>query len=107
MHLCALCFFPQEVLAVDYRSGRWKALRAHVLRRDKHLCRENKRYGRYVGATTVHHVWPADRYPEYAWCEWNLIALSSEAHNAMHDRDTRELTELGEYWRRKITPPSP
>ena len=57
-----------------------------------------------VEATTAHHVWPVEHYPEYQWCEWNLIALSSEEHNAMHDRDTRELTEKGEYWRLKITP---
>ena len=61
-----------------------------------------------VEATTAHHVWPVEQYPEYQWCEWNLIALSNEEHNAMHDRDTGELTEKGEYWRRKITPhPSP
>lgn len=89
---------------MDYKSARWKALRLRILKRDKHLCRESRRYGRRVEATTVHHVWPADRYPEYAWCEWNLISLSSKEHNAMHDRNTGDLTELGEYWRRRITP---
>ena len=57
-----------------------------------------------VEATTAHHVWPVEQYPEYQWCEWNLIALSNEEHNAMHDRETGELTDKGEYWRRKITP---
>lgn len=89
---------------MDYKSARWKKLRAKILRRDGYLCRENKRYGRIVQADTVHHVWPADKYPEYAWCEWNLVSLSSAMHNAMHDRDTGELTELGEAWRRRVPP---
>ena len=90
---------------MDYKSARWKALRRRVLSRDKYLCRESRRYGRLVEATTVHHIWPADKYPEYAWCEWNLISLSSREHNAMHDRHTGDLTELGEYWRRRTIPP--
>lgn len=91
---------------MDYKSGRWRRLRARVLRRDKDLCQENARYGRRVAATTVHHIWPAEQYPEYAWCEWNLVALSAAAHNAMHDRETGALTELGESWRRRTHPPS-
>lgn len=92
---------------MDYKSTRWRRLRERVLRRDKYLCQENGRYGRRVEATTVHHVWPAALYPEYAWCEWNLISLSATAHNAMHDRETDALTELGEAWRRRIHPPHP
>lgn len=91
---------------MDYKSGRWRRMRKRILERDKYRCRENARYGRVVEATTVHHIWPEEKYPEYAWCEWNLIALSSAAHNAMHDRDTHELTELGEAWRRRTTPPT-
>lgn len=90
---------------MDYKSTRWRRLRERVLRRDKYLCRENARYGRRVEATTVHHIWPAELYPEYAWCEWNLISLSTAAHNAMHDRETNQLTELGEGWRRRTIPP--
>ena len=92
---------------MDYKSRRWKRLREKILRRDRYLCRESRRYGRIVEATTAHHVWPVEQYPEYQWCEWNLIALSGEEHNAMHDRETGELTDKGEYWRRKITPPPP
>lgn len=91
---------------MDYKSARWRKLRERILRRDGYLCRESKRYGRMVPADTVHHIWPADKYPEYAWCEWNLVSLSSAMHNAMHDRDTGNLTELGEAWRRRTTPPT-
>lgn len=91
---------------MDYKSLRWRRLRERVLRRDRYLCRENARYGRTVPATTVHHVWPVALYPEYAYCEWNLVSLSAAAHNAMHDRETDALTELGESWRRRVTPPT-
>lgn len=91
---------------MNYKSDRWRKLRARVLRRDKYRCRESARYGRMVEASTVHHIWPAEDYPEYAWCEWNLVSLSSAMHNAMHDRETGKLTELGEAWRRR-TPPHP
>lgn len=91
---------------MDYKSPRWKKLRERVLRRDRYRCRENARYGRIVEANTVHHVWPAEQYPEYAWCEWNLISLSAKAHNAMHNRETDELTKLGELWKKRIPPPT-
>lgn len=89
-----------------YKTGRWERLRARVLRRDGYRCREAARYGKVVEATTVHHVWPVEDYPEWAWEAWNLISLSTQAHNAMHDRITGELTERGEAWRRRTIPPS-
>ena len=88
-----------------YKTARWRRLREKILRRDGYRCRDAARYGKSVEATTVHHVWPAEDYPEYAWQAWNLIALSQEAHNAMHDRFTDKLTERGEGWRRRVPPP--
>ena len=78
-----------------YRTARWQRLRARVLKRDGYMCQVSKRYGRQVEATTVHHIFPASQYPEYQWCDWNLISLSASAHDKMHDRNTNELTELG------------
>ena len=49
-----------------YKSRRWRRMRLVVLRRDGYRCRESARYGKRVEATTVHHVWPAEDYPEYA-----------------------------------------
>lgn len=91
----------------DYSTSnkRWRQLRAMVLRRDGYKCQESKRYGKLVQADTVHHIWPAEEYPQWAYCEWNLVALSNSAHNAMHDRDTHELTERGKAWTRRRTPP--
>ena len=89
-----------------YKTRRWRILRESILRRDKYRCRESARYGVTAEVDTVHHVWPAEEYPEYAWEPWNLISLTGAKHEAMHDRFTGKLTELGESWRRRISPPS-
>ena len=92
----------------DYgRSNkRWRRLRERILKRDGFQCREAARYGRIREAQVVHHVWPAEDFPEYAYCPWNLVSLSQAAHDQMHDRATGRLTELGEYWRRRTIPPA-
>lgn len=96
----------------DYKSGRWLRLRERVLRETVQrdgvpICQYAKRFGRRELATHVHHIWPAEDYPEFAWCRWNLIALSQASHNAMHDRATGKLTAIGEQLRRRTIPPSP
>ena len=98
---------PAPTSVSIYHTTRWKRKQAKILRRDGYLCQESKRYGIAAEATTVHHIWPVGDYPEYAWEDWNLIALSSEMHNRMHDRVTRQLTALGEWWRERRVPPSP
>lgn len=86
---------------LDYHGRKWKAKRERILRRDGYMCQEEKRYGRMVPADTVHHIFPSADYPQYAWEDWNLVSLSRKAHNAMHDRETGELTELGREWMRR------
>ena len=66
------------------------------------MCQYSKRYGRRVPANMVHHIYPAEVFPEYQWCEWNLISLSNEAHNMMHDRDSHQLTDIGISLQKKI-----
>lgn len=78
-----------------YDSKRWKTKRERILRRDKYQCQLSKRYGRIVQANTVHHIFPRDQYPQYQWDDWNLISLSAEMHNRMHDRVTNQLTDEG------------
>jgi 5-methylcytosine-specific restriction endonuclease McrA len=78
-----------------YLSSRWKKKREKIMRRDAYTCQYFKRYGKARQANTVHHIFPREMFPEYEWEDWNLIALSSEAHNMMHDRDTHELTQIG------------
>ena len=53
----------------------------------------------------MHHIYPSRDYPEYAWQDWNLISLSASAHELMHDRETGELSELGEKLKNKTIPP--
>lgn len=78
-----------------YQSGRWEKKRAGILKRDRYMCQHSKRFGKRIEANTVHHIYPVEDYPEYAWCDWNLISLSAKVHNAMHDRSTRKLTKMG------------
>lgn len=59
------------------------------------MCQESLRYGKRCEANTVHHIFPASRFPQYQWCEWNLISLNQSVHNKMHYRDTDELTDEG------------
>ena len=93
-------------MSFDYRNKRWTRIRERVLREDGYRCQYAKRFGKRVQANTVHHIWPAEDFPEYAYERWNLISLSNEAHNRMHDRTTGRLTEIGEQLRRRTTPPS-
>lgn len=94
-------------MSFDYTSAnrRWRRVRQAAIRRDGGLCQEARRYGKREAAAVVHHIWPAEDYPEYAYCLWNLVCLSQKAHDAMHDRQTRALTPLGERWQRKTIPP--
>ena len=85
------------MIAADrfYRSARWQRLRAMVLRRDGYLCQVSKRYGKRTEATTVHHVFPREEFPEYQWEPWNLVSLACDVHDEMHDRVTGTLTDKG------------
>lgn len=95
-------------MSFDYseRNRRWQSLRKRVLREADYRCQHARRYGRRIQATHVHHIWPVEDYPEYAYERWNLIALSMAAHNAMHDRTTGQLTAEGEALRRRTIPPA-
>ena len=96
-------------MGFDYsrKNKRWRALRQQALRRDGYQCREAARYGKAVRAEVVHHIWPADEYPEYAYSLWNLLSLSTGSHDRMHDRLTKRLTPLGCSWKNRTPPPLP
>ena len=79
----------------DYNSVKWKRLAHAIMRRDNYMCQLSKRYGKRAPAEVVHHIYPADEYPEYAYKPWNLIALSWKMHNTLHDRNTDALTAEG------------
>lgn len=78
-----------------YKSAKWEAKRASILRRDAYQDQVKKRYGKLIQATMVHHIFPANEFPDYAWKDWNLISVSLATHNELHDRNTDELTDKG------------
>ena len=86
---------------MDYDSLRWQKKRAKILRRDKYMCQVSKRYGRFVDAQIVHHIFPVSDYPQYQWEDWNLISVSQAVHNKLHDRNTDKLTAMGEELRQR------
>lgn len=74
---------------------KWETLRAFILARDTYLDQELKRYGKRVEASTVHHIFPREYFPQYIYEPWNLISLSRDTHNKLHDRTGHKLTEKG------------
>lgn len=88
-----------------YKTTNWKSKREKILKRDKYLCQECKRYGTRKEATTVHHINPLKERPDLRLTAWNLISFCGACHGKMHNRETDELTILGEQWRERATPP--
>ena len=78
-----------------YKEPRWLALRKRVLARDKYLDQYWKRYGKFINADMVHHVFPVEFFPQYQWEEWNLVSVSKKTHMMLHDRENDELTDMG------------
>lgn len=89
----------------DYKARRWERLRAQVMMRDGYRCQLSKRFGKSVPADLVHHIYPVDEFPEYAFEPWNLISVSRAAHNKLHDRDSDKLTAEGVALMRRTIPP--
>lgn len=89
---------------MDYGSARWKKKRAKILRADGYLCQVARWYGRREEATLVHHIYPAKDYPEYEWCDWNLISVSKRGHALLENVMTGGLTDLGEKLKNKTQP---
>lgn len=88
----------------NYQGERWKKKRKKILRMDGYICQIAKRYGRTEEAAVVHHIYPADEYPEYAWEDWNLISVSKATHNRLENRQTGELTDEGLQLQRRTKP---
>lgn len=85
-----------------YKTKTWQNLRKYVLMRDNYLCQMEVRYGKRVDAEVVHHIFPAEKYPELFFNPDNLISLSKKAHNKMHDRMTDEITVEGKRLQEKV-----
>jgi 5-methylcytosine-specific restriction endonuclease McrA len=80
---------------MNYKDTRWIRKRQVILKRDKYLCQECKRYGKTTAAQQVHHINPADNYHELILCNDNLISLCNKCHDKMHNRTDDTLTQNG------------
>lgn len=87
---------------MNYKDPRWLRKREVILKRDGYKCKESSRYGKSVPATMVHHIYQVEIYPELKFEDWNLISFSDNKHNAMHIRNTHELTALGLAWQVRV-----
>lgn len=76
--------FWYKNMGFDYTSKKWERKRKAILARDGYICRECRKYGRTVTATTVHHIKHVDEYPELAYENKNLESLCSACHNKRH-----------------------
>lgn len=79
----------------ELNSAKWERTRKYILTRDEYIDQVKKRYGKRVGADTVHHIFPREFFPEFTFETWNLVSVSRQTHNALHDRETHGLTSEG------------
>lgn len=89
---------------MDYKSPKWKKKREHILRLDGYKDVVSGWYGRTEPAQMVHHIYPAEQYPEYAWADWNLISVSYSTHKKLENHMTGGLTEMGKQLMRSTVP---
>ena len=68
-----------------YDSKAWREKRAHIKRRDRHLCQSCLKRKRVTVATTVHHVKPFKEFPDLALVDSNLVSLCRDCHEDAHD----------------------
>jgi 5-methylcytosine-specific restriction endonuclease McrA len=80
---------------MNYKDTKWLKKRIKILKRDNYECSECKRYGRITPATIVHHIKPAEEYPEFRYDSKNLYSCCAKCHNSFHDRNTNKLTSKG------------
>lgn len=69
-----------------YQKAAWRRLRRQALERDHYLCQECLRQKRFTKATEVHHIKPAEDYPELALTLSNLESLCWPCHELTKHR---------------------
>lgn len=90
---------PKTIYKTDdpfYSSKRWREKRKHILLRDKYTDQYRLREGVRLDARVVHHILPREEFPQYQFCDWNLISVSEETHRkVLHELFTHKLTKQG------------
>lgn len=88
-----------------HNTRRWKRKSLQIRRVDKYMDMVALRFwNKRIEGTMVHHIYPADEYPEYAFCDWNLITVSRRTHEMLEDRRSGTLTALGMELQRRTVP---
>lgn len=77
------------------QKKRWTEKRKAILKRDKYIDQVLLRGGEKVEADVVHHIFPKEQYPQYTWKDWNLISISRDTHELLHNRVTGGLSDIG------------
>ena len=88
----------------DYNSRKWRRKSKHIIMLDGYKDVVLGWYGIRTEANMVHHIYPVKDYPEYAYCDWNLISVGLKGHNRLENRKTGELTRLGKELMRRTVP---
>ena len=90
---------------MDYGKSRWKKKRLRILKLDGYRDQYAAMFGKDIEADMVHHIYPADEYPEWAYCTWNLISINKAiTHNKLENRKTGKLTKEGLRLQKMIKP---
>ena len=74
---------------MNYKEKKWQQKRKQILIRDSYLCQQCKKYGKRVDAQMVHHIKPAELFPELAYDDNNLESLCNACHNKLHPEKRR------------------
>lgn len=84
---------------MDYGKAKWKKKRLRILKLDGYRDRVAAMFGVTLEANMVHHIYPAEEYPQWAYETWNLISVNKEiTHNKLENRKTGQLTALALLW---------
>ena len=67
-----------------YNKQRHRKWSDAVMRRDKYLCQDCKRYGRNTPAEVAHHIQPISERPDLAYSLNNGVALCNACHSKRH-----------------------
>lgn len=76
----------------------WETKRKNILDRDGHIDQYIKRTtGRTVPANIVHHILPKEKFPQYAYEDWNLLSVCLDTHRRiLHNQRNGQLTKEGQ-----------
>ena len=76
----------------------WEIKRKNILNRDGYIDQYIKRTtGKTKPANIVHHILPKEKYPQYAYADWNLISVSLDTHRRiLHNMHSGDLTKEGQ-----------